>query len=785
MAERQAGKAPTGPVSNDARGPKRKQGSRIKRRELRRAGPGSGVAFLGSVVSQPAALPVALVLVGLSVVIALAAVQGRDLPKLSAGLVSDETVAARVPFRLRNEERTLSRADLRRASAERVYATNEGVLREIEEPLRGLPEAIASVESLSSVSSELREDWSLNEARFTEFKRLLEDPAFLARWNRRVDNFVQDLRERPILPNEQIQQIKASGTGRLLLRGPTFERFVASEDAIDMDSPLELRTAISQLARRASMHGELIDLIVDRLASTPVPTYEYDPQATAELLGDEEAVYDTFELGQVIIARGEQATARQVELVEAERRAFSMATPMARRAASWLAVWVVASGLVIGFWAYLFAYYPRVVTRPWRSFAIAVLVAGAVAGSVAVAGRVPGSMWLGLSLAVMLPTMTLVVAYDRRLALTAAGVMIAGIGFALRLPPVSMLALAGGAVLAVWRLNEIRSRADVVRGTMVVCGGLAVGTFVAGVASRPAGAPGVLEEIGWSVAASAVGAFAAGALLLFLMPTIERVFEVTTGMTLSELRDPKQPLLRMLQQRAPGTYNHSLNVATIAEAAAQSIGADALHLYVGCLYHDIGKINKPAYFVENQPRGLNRHDKLSPAMSLLVIMGHVKDGMELAREYGLPRSLHHYIESHHGETLVTYFYHQARQAAAEGDAEAPSELEYRYPGPKPRTKEAAILMLCDSVEGATRAMSEPTSSRISALVHDIAHQRLVDGQFDECELTFGELERIENAITKALTSIYHGRIAYPSAERRSPKEQPTPPVREASKAAEG
>jgi len=273
--------------------------------------------------------------------------------------------------------------------------------------------------------------------------------------------------------------------------------------------------------------------------------------------------------------------------------------------------------------------------------------------------------------------------------------------------------------------------------------------------------------------AAGVGGFASGALTMFLMPLVERVFDVTTGMTLGELRDPKQPLLRKLQQRAPGTYNHSLNVATIAEAAARAIRADALHLYVGCLYHDVGKLSKPEYFVENQPRGLNKHDKLSPAMSLLVIMGHVKDGLELAREHGLPRSLHHYIESHHGETLVTYFYHQARRAAEDADESGPSELEYRYPGPKPRTKEAAILMLCDAVEGATRAMSDPTPSRISALVHAMAMARLHDGQFDESELTFSELAKIEDALTKSLCSIYHGRIAYPGEARRVPsREQP-------------
>jgi putative nucleotidyltransferase with HDIG domain len=184
---------------------------------------------------------------------------------------------------------------------------------------------------------------------------------------------------------------------------------------------------------------------------------------------------------------------------------------------------------------------------------------------------------------------------------------------------------------------------------------------------------------------------------------------------------------------------------------------------VGAYYHDIGKINKPQYFIENQGGGPNKHDKLSPAMSLLIIVGHVKDGIEMAREYGLPPVLTHFIESHHGTTLVEYFFHAAKRRSGE-DAQ-PAEFEYRYPGPKPQTREAAILLLCDSVEAGCRTMAEPTAGRIEQFVHAQATKRLMDGQFDECNLTLEELHRIEESVTKALVGIYHGRIAYPTADR--------------------
>ena len=204
-------------------------------------------------------------------------------------------------------------------------------------------------------------------------------------------------------------------------------------------------------------------------------------------------------------------------------------------------------------------------------------------------------------------------------------------------------------------------------------------------------------------------------------------------------------------------------MAHIAEAAADAIGADSLLIYVGALYHDIGKMNKPMYFVENQQTGDNLHDNLSPAMSLLVIIGHVKDGVELAKEYNLPREIVHFIESHHGSTLVEYFYHAEKQKAEDEGREAVDEIEFRYPGPRPRSREAAILMLSDCVESATRAMVDPKPSQIESLVRELARKRLMDGQFDECSLTFRELDLIQAAITARVTAIYHGRIAYPDA----------------------
>ena len=206
-----------------------------------------------------------------------------------------------------------------------------------------------------------------------------------------------------------------------------------------------------------------------------------------------------------------------------------------------------------------------------------------------------------------------------------------------------------------------------------------------------------------------------------------------------------------------------MQVATIAEAAAESIGADGLLCYVGGLYHDIGKMHKPQYFIENQSNGENLHDSLSPAMSLLVIVNHVKDGMELAREYNVPRAIKHFIESHHGTTVVEYFYHQAVKQA-EDDRDIPDEETFRYGGPRPRTREAAILMVSDAVESAVRSMDNPSPAQIEGLVHDLARKRLLDGQFNECPLTLRELRTVQEAIVKRVAASRHVRIAYPEGE---------------------
>jgi cyclic-di-AMP phosphodiesterase PgpH len=360
----------------------------------------------------------------------------------------------------------------------------------------------------------------------------------------------------------------------------------------------------------------------------------------------------------------------------------------------------------------------------------------------------------------VLAALILCIAYDQRFAIGVGTILGVMVTLALNQSISFFLILWTGVLTGVYLLDDIRTRSK-----LVEVGALTGAAIMLATAATGALALDPFVLIGRDCMFSGAAGIVVGFAILGILPFIEKAFRITTSMTLLELADINQPLLRRLATEAPGTYNHSLQVATLAEAAANDIGANSLLCRVAAYYHDVGKIKKADYFVENQHDGLNKHINLSPSVSILIILGHVKDGVELAKEYHLPTSLLPFIQQHHGTTLVEFFYHAAvtkNDPQRQGDV---SETQYRYPGPKPRTRETAILMMADAAESACRAMHEPTPARVESLVHELSMKRFLDGQFDECDLTMRELELIERSIVKGLLAIYHGRIAYPSTQQ--------------------
>lgn len=262
-----------------------------------------------------------------------------------------------------------------------------------------------------------------------------------------------------------------------------------------------------------------------------------------------------------------------------------------------------------------------------------------------------------------------------------------------------------------------------------------------------------------------IGGIVTGILVAGITPLFESLFGFITDIKLLELANLNQPLFQQMIIEAPGTYHHSIIVSSLAESAAEAISANALLTKVSAYYHDIGKLKKPQYFIENQPNSDNRHDKLSPKMSSLIIMAHVKDGCELAAKAKLGRQIINIIRQHHGTSIISFFYDKAKKDKDES-LRSLSENDFRYPGPKPQTKEAGLIMLADVIEASSRTLTNPTPARIKSLVRERIEGIYMDGQLDECELTLSNLNTIAETFTKILTGIFHHRVDYPEAPQK-------------------
>ena len=324
-------------------------------------------------------------------------------------------------------------------------------------------------------------------------------------------------------------------------------------------------------------------------------------------------------------------------------------------------------------------------------------------------------------------------------------------------PQFIIVALIGG-LAGVFLVTNVTQRRDLVKAGMFA-------TFA--VMGAAAGAS-QLSQSSWLRAGSGLAwglgnGFLSMVAAIGLLTIYEMVFNLPTPLKLLELADPTRPLLKELMMKAPGTYNHSIIMGNIAETAAEAIGANPLLARVGAYYHDIGKLNRPDYFIENQFHIKNPHDRLTPGLSRLAITAHVRDGVQLAQNEGLPPDILDIIREHHGTTVLSYFYHKAKESAGGKEVE---EETYRYAGQKPASREAAIIMLADSVEAAVRSLKNPSMKNIKAVIRDIFEQRLRDGQLSESQLTFGDLDKVRQAFEKCLRGFGATRIAYPS--RREP-----------------
>ncbi|MBI1347187.1 HDIG domain-containing protein [bacterium] len=692
---------------------------------------------------------------------------------------------ARIDFNRVNQRKT----ELARLESERqvplVFRHSVQPLRDLEYRLRTDLFSVSSVHDLNDLAADVRtafglsgtaplpdpllKDWQLLQATI--------GPSSMA--ERQIDEIVGEftqltapLRVSGVMDPQDVTRLDMTLDQKISVLGPT-ER--VDDDAllpsvVVSDALLEENLkAGGRLARQWNQYPTLsrIQPILERWLIQRVPaTLSFDESATnlrlAKSRRDTPEVSDQFKRGQVLAAPGTYLEEETIDILRSQYNTLEALVPWSDRLihVSMGAALLIVLGGVNTF--YLVRNEPRLILNASR---LAIYLA-AITSSVGFARLLSSGSWRAEILPILTVVMMLAISYNQVLA--------AITGFSLSL----LLTLSTGGnvgdfvlimsaiAAAVVQLNQVPSRSKVVIvGFWTAVTYLFVAWGVAIIDSQRLGRlwtdwflyTDSLSAAGWC--------FAAGFLVSGSLPFIEKLFGVVTDISLLELSDISHPLLQELVSRAPGTYNHSITVATISETAADSIGANGLLCRVGAYFHDVGKMLKPQYFVENMAAGqANRHDQLNPAMSTLIIIGHVKDGVDLARQQNLPQPLIDFIEQHHGTTLVEFFYRQATKAATALPEERRPTVEesaFRYPGPKPQTREAAVMMIADAVESASRTLSEPTPKRIETLVHDLAMKRLLDGQFDECSLTLSELAIVEDSLTKSLIGIYHGRIKYP------------------------
>jgi putative nucleotidyltransferase with HDIG domain len=477
-------------------------------------------------------------------------------------------------------------------------------------------------------------------------------------------------------------------------------------------------------------------------------------------------VYAEIKNGEMIVAQGQRVTQEHIEKF--------VALGLTQRRIDYRTVFsltVLVTFFVLLVILYLARYQPDIfkTTRLLAMLALVVVVT--------TAGMKIGSGIMSLNNTDQLPYADMMFIYLGMMFITTAGMVLAS----LLNPQVSVLivamfslicglvtgnelryttaALISGLV-AIYAVANIRGRADLLRAVGAIgITNIAVVWLMGGIIGDST------ADMAWSSVWSVI--FAPTTTMLFWIATmpLEKLFRVTTHISLLELADTNKPVLRRLVVEAPGTYTHSMAVGHLAESAAEAICADGLFARVASYYHDIGKIRRPHFFVENQMME-NAHDKLNPTLSALVITSHINDGLEVAREYKLPESIQDIIVQHHGTSVVKYFYNQLSEQV---EPSAVLEQQFRYDGPKPRSKEAGIVMLADSVEAASRGLAKPSLQALEYLVQKIIGERLQDGQLSDCELTFRDIGIIEQTFIKRLTGILHARIEYEASNTENGK----------------
>jgi hypothetical protein len=691
------------------------------------------------------------------------------------GMVPTRYVTSRVEFKQENRNETEQAQRKAREETKAVFKQDKTPLVQLRAKLRTTIADLTKAETLTPQTQVLWDEFQppLEKrpaplkrqeelAGFQEFRKALAGKDNLDQLDHAVAEAFAPLEEHGLLANPS-EKLKG-------FNQKTIEVCPADNSAECRDVEVSDVIVDPQAIRQKLAEGLSSKAIADRVYTwlerhlhplpplQPVTTLTLDPDASVkaqkENADNVDPVMFTYQPGDRLAKAGEAIDQPKLELLKAEYAAFLLKRKFWERFCRGSAVLLVVFAMFTLCGMYM-RYRQRGVQAELDRLAGAL---GLAVATVAAAVWASVDPWRAEPVWLILFGMTMAIAYRQELALLFTGVVSWIIVLALGENLPMFLLMFGTTAAAALNLGRIRSRSKLIY----------VGLFAGCVAALLDLAMNMIDNqpLNLDLLSGAgrqfVRATMAGFFMTGLLPFVERLFGVLTDLSLLELGDITHPVLQELVRRAPSTYNHSITVGSIAEAAADAIGARGLLCRVGAYFHDIGKMLKPGYFVENQGKEGSRHEGLVPAMSTLVIIAHIKDGADLARQHHLPQPIIDMIQQHHGTMLMEYFFDRAhtQQATDPNNSEIDENL-FRYPGPKPQTKEAAVLMLADAVESASRTLVDPTPGRIEGLVRDLAQRRLQGEQFDESGLTLRELGTIERSLVMSVASIYHGRLKYP------------------------
>ncbi|MBA7614450.1 Cyclic-di-AMP phosphodiesterase PgpH [subsurface metagenome] len=523
------------------------------------------------------------------------------------------------------------------------------------------------------------------------------------------------------------------------------------EQGIKID---DLENAKKQLIREISEisldhHDALIasDIATSLLLPSLFLNEEDTEKRRQEAIASVDDVIRTIQKGQIIIRKGEVATSEDIAILNA----LGLKNPKINFSNIVGIIMITALCLLVVF-LYLSYFYPDIYENINK-----LILLGIISIFVILLAKI-ASQASGYLMPIASASMLIAISLGPNIAILLTVILSLLVGF---IPGgglnYSLVSIISG-IVAIYSIRKATQRSSLTRAGLLIAGVNIITISALGLINSE-GYYLILQNNLWGV----LNGFLAVILTIGILPFLESYFDITTSFKLMELSNPNQPLLKKMILEAPGTYHHSIVVGNLSETAAEEIGGNGLLARVGAIYHDIGKIKRPYFFTENQEAYKNIHDEMEPSLSALVIASHVKEGLELAKKNKLPKDIIDIIAQHHGTNLITYFFHRALKENG-SDVDAVAEENYRYSGPKPQTKEAGIILLADSLEAATRSLTNPTATRIKTLVKEIIQKNLENGQLEECDLTLKDLDKIGDSFSRILTGMFHSRVEYPDED---------------------